>query len=345
MSPEAARLFRLLGLHPGLDFGLPAVAALADLPHAQARRLLDTLAGAHLLEECGHNRYQFHDLLRAYSLDQAQREEPDEARREALVRVLGWYLHTAAAAAQASAGAYNLLIALEPPPAPINVSVFDDGKAAIAWFETERDNLMTAARAAAQVQLLRIAWQIPAVLTSIIVDREPADTWLPVQQTALAAARQSGDRYGEAITLENLGIALRHLYRLSEAADQLGAALARYEDIGDPLGQMRCANGLGVVHLFARRLDDAVASFQHAVAVATEQGDQQVYAGAFTRNVAWALLEQGDLQRAETSLREALGLLRGASEPLEEAEALTLLAAVYRRMGRFGKPAPQPNRP
>lgn len=337
LSPEAARLFRLLGLNPGLDFALPAAAALAELPAAQARRLLDTLAGAHLLEECGHNRYQFHDLLRAYALDQAQREEPEESRREALRRVLAWYLHAAATAAQASAGAYRLPVTLEPMPETITVPVFDDGKSAITWYEAERENLTTAVHAAAHARMHRIAWQISAVLTPIIVDREPADTWLPAQQAALAAARRSSDRYGEAITLENLGIAHRHLYHLPEAAEALSAALAAYDDVHDTLGQMRCANGLGVVHLFARRLDDAVAGFEHAAALATEHEDQQAYAGAFTRNIAWALLERGDLQHAEPLLHQALGLLRAAGEPLEEAEALTLLAALYRRQERLAQ--------
>ncbi|WP_432825698.1 NB-ARC domain-containing protein [Dactylosporangium sp. CA-092794] len=64
--PEpAARLFRLLGLHPGNEFGLPAAAALAGISISHARQQLDVLAGAHLLEQRAPGRYEFHDLLRA----------------------------------------------------------------------------------------------------------------------------------------------------------------------------------------------------------------------------------------------------------------------------------------
>lgn len=68
--PEPAqRLFRLLGLVPGPDFTPAAAAALADVPEDEARRLLDRLASAHMVEEHARDRYTFHDLLRAYARD------------------------------------------------------------------------------------------------------------------------------------------------------------------------------------------------------------------------------------------------------------------------------------
>ncbi|MFE1468604.1 hypothetical protein [Nocardiopsis dassonvillei] len=71
--PEgAARLFRLLGLHPGRDFTAGAAAALADLPARRARRALDTLVGAHLLQQTGPDRYRFHDLIRSHTMDQVR---------------------------------------------------------------------------------------------------------------------------------------------------------------------------------------------------------------------------------------------------------------------------------
>ena len=41
LSGGGARLFRLLGLHPGPDIAFPAVASLAALPASQVRTLLD----------------------------------------------------------------------------------------------------------------------------------------------------------------------------------------------------------------------------------------------------------------------------------------------------------------
>ncbi len=47
LDPAAARMFRLLGLHPGSEFSLPAAAALAGEPANQVRQRIDALVGAH----------------------------------------------------------------------------------------------------------------------------------------------------------------------------------------------------------------------------------------------------------------------------------------------------------
>ncbi|WP_204367490.1 ATP-binding protein [Nocardiopsis valliformis] len=336
LTPPVARMFRLLGLHPGSDFSVEAAAALAAITPVSARRYLDVLTGAHLLEECGHDRYQFHDLLRAYAIDQARQVESEGEQREALRRVLGWYLYSAAEAARAGSAAYTMQLTLEPMDDSVGVMEFDGVKAAIAWYETERDNLSSSVRIAHDHGMHRIAWQIPATLTMLIADREPADTWLPAQRQALSSARASGDRYGEAITLDNLGIAYRHLFRLEEADACFGAALAVFQELGDTFGQARAANGLGVVRMFAHRFEDAESSFEQALEQAIEL-DDPVYVGAFTRNLGWVLLESGvpeGLERAEASLNRSVAILAETNEPLEQAEALTLLAAVHRQTGR-----------
>src|SRR5262249_36506921 len=66
LSGQAARMFGLLGTHPGPDISVPAAASLAGLAETGARRLLRELARAHLIAEHVPGRYAFHDLLRAY---------------------------------------------------------------------------------------------------------------------------------------------------------------------------------------------------------------------------------------------------------------------------------------
>ena len=70
-DPDAARMFRLLGLHPGPDISLAAAASLAAVRPGQARAPLAELTGAHLLAEHTPGRYACHDLLRAYAAEQA----------------------------------------------------------------------------------------------------------------------------------------------------------------------------------------------------------------------------------------------------------------------------------
>ena len=94
LNGPAARMFRLLGLHPGPDVSASAAASLAGIPPAQARHALSRLTSAHLLAEHAPGRYAFHDLLREYAAEQAR----DNEDRTALHRVLDHYLHSARAA-------------------------------------------------------------------------------------------------------------------------------------------------------------------------------------------------------------------------------------------------------
>jgi hypothetical protein len=72
LPERAASLFRLLGLHPGPSFSAAAVGALAGTSTGQVSRTLDDLVGAYLLDDVGADRYRFHDLLRAYAVEQAR---------------------------------------------------------------------------------------------------------------------------------------------------------------------------------------------------------------------------------------------------------------------------------
>ena len=74
LSADAARLFRWLGMCPGPDIALAAAASLIGLPLRRVRPLLAELTRVHLLTEPTPGRFGFHDLLRAYAIEQARRE-------------------------------------------------------------------------------------------------------------------------------------------------------------------------------------------------------------------------------------------------------------------------------
>ena len=71
LGPDPARLFRLLGVHPGPDITAPAAAALLGTGPDRARAALDALAMANLAAEHVPGRYGLHDLMRAYAAEQA----------------------------------------------------------------------------------------------------------------------------------------------------------------------------------------------------------------------------------------------------------------------------------
>ena len=84
MPPEARRMFRLLALAPGPDFGpeLAAVLTGADLGTAEA--VLDELADAGMLEPAPTTfRYRFHDLIRLFAAEALREDEPSERQTAA----------------------------------------------------------------------------------------------------------------------------------------------------------------------------------------------------------------------------------------------------------------------
>src|SRR5262249_55110645 len=81
----------------------------------EARRGLDDLYDQHLLTEPTHGRYQLHDLLREHARTLAAADNAAESR-EAVGRLLNYYLHTALAADRHLAS--WSIAARRPPPRP-----------------------------------------------------------------------------------------------------------------------------------------------------------------------------------------------------------------------------------
>jgi transcriptional regulator with XRE-family HTH domain len=158
LSDASARMFRLLGLHPGPDISVPAAASLAGSADADVRRLLRRLARAHLIAEHVPGRYAFHDLLRAYAAEQAHQTGSQAERDAAVGRVLDHYLHTAARAAFLLDPSKEP-VALTPPQPGATAGQPADYAQALAWFEAERQVLLAAITLAARSGFDAHAWE------------------------------------------------------------------------------------------------------------------------------------------------------------------------------------------
>jgi DNA-binding SARP family transcriptional activator len=94
LADGPARMFRLLGRHPGTDIAVPAAAGLAGLDQDRVRPLLAELVRRGLLTEIGPGRYATHDLLRAYAADLVHASETDDSRQAAQARLVDHHLRT-----------------------------------------------------------------------------------------------------------------------------------------------------------------------------------------------------------------------------------------------------------
>ncbi|MFF7242330.1 ATP-binding protein [Embleya sp. NPDC008237] len=326
LSPAAARLFRLLGLHPGPDFGIGVVSALSGTSIRRSRQLLDVLVGAHLLEQTAPDRFEFHDLLRAYAHDQAQQEETPEVCLAVLRRILDWYLHTADAA-QTWLRPTEDHIPLDPPDADVAPLSFADYDQAVDWAEREQANFAPVVRAAEKAGLDRHTWQLPAVLWYAKAPSSLTADWLTMGRIGLAAARRLGDRRAEASLLEDLGFGYTKINRLTEGLDCHADALAIRQELRDREGEATSLNALGLVHLRTRDFDLAEARLGRAAEVFAELGEEHWQTVAIT-NRALARYQAGRLTEADADLGRVLPVHRRRGDQRSIGNALSLLSAV-----------------
>jgi DNA-binding SARP family transcriptional activator len=169
LDAAAARMFRLLGVHPGPDVSASAAASLADVPLDQARRALTELAGAHLVTEHAPDRFAFHDLLHAHAAELAQFCDSDTELRAALHRALDHYLHTSNAATMLLHPDRQPPIAAPAPPQPGTCpEAIADRSHALDWWAAEHRVLLAVIGLAARTGFEKHARQISQALAAIL---------------------------------------------------------------------------------------------------------------------------------------------------------------------------------
>ncbi|MFD8375121.1 ATP-binding protein [Streptomyces sp. NPDC059688] len=233
LPAPAARLFRLLGCHPGPDIDGTSCAGLvgaSDPPTA----LLDTLTAAHLVRQHTPGRYALHDLLRLYAAELLDGGPPQE-RREGTERLLRHYVDTASLADHH----------LEPwrpapggPPKPTAAQpAIGDRATATGWFETELSSLQAlVAQAAVTPGLEPYAWRL-ADACAVHLRRSGHRTQrAAVHALARDAAARAADRAAHATATRRLADALSRLHRTREALGLLHEALRTCRDLGDEEG-------------------------------------------------------------------------------------------------------------
>ena len=194
LHPPAARMFRLLGLHPGPEITAAAAAQPGRDALPVARRLLRELTRCHLLAEPAAGRYAFHDLLRAYAAEQATALDSDHDRRAATGRMLDHYLHTARAADLQLNPLREPITRIPPPPRRgVTPETMGSRQRALAWFEAEQQVLLAAVNLAAETGFDVHAWQLPWAMVDFLDTRGHWREWAATQRCAVAAATRSGD--------------------------------------------------------------------------------------------------------------------------------------------------------
>jgi tetratricopeptide (TPR) repeat protein len=333
LSPAAARLFRLLGLHPGPDISAPAAASLAALPSPQVRSLLAELVRANLLTEPTPGRYTLHDLLRADAAARASDEDRPSQRHAAQTRFLDHYLYTADAASLLLYPYRNRIAVGPPHPGAMPEDVTDAGQA-MAWFTTEYLVLVAAVRQAADIGFHAHACQLAGTLEEFCQRRGHWHNWQTIAATTMEIAQRLGHRPAQAHAHRWLANAYALLGRYNDAETHYQQALDLFDDLGDRVGQAHTLSGLYWVPERRGDLRQALNYVEQAHDLYQAAG-HQAGQGRALNAVGWLHALLGHYQQALTCCQKALDLLQKLDDHHGQAHAWDATGDAYRGLGHL----------
>jgi len=336
LSQPAARMFRLLGVHPGPDIGLAAAASLAACDVVQARRILAELVSAHVLTEHAGGRWSCPDLLRAYASEQARCDVSQAERDAAMLRVLDHYLHTAWSAALVLRPGRDPAFPLVAPCAGAEPESISSAPRAVAWYEAEHQVLLAAIALAAATGFHAHAWRLPWALMDYLAMTGRWHDEAASMRTALAAALALGDLAGQARAHHGLGCALFMSDPDAARAEHLGQALLLYRDLDDRIGQASARCQLGVALEQQGRIQAALAEAQRALRLARAAGHRGHEAEALNM-AGWLHAQRGDYDLAVRQCRRALVLHQAARDRFGQSATWDSIGYISHRLGDYAQ--------
>ena len=286
LSPDAARLLRVLGQMPGPGVERHVAAAMVDATAADVDEWLDELHRAHLVD--GHDAVTMHAIVRRFAMEVSLADHP--AYRYSATRVGRWadawlsagdddallrraaagWVQRAAAADAAVGPRYRVAVHDIAPE-----ETFADDVSAMAWFNEHHDTLHAVLRDAASRGWDDVAWPLFEALWPYYMARKPLRAWTEAGELAVRSAERAGDVRATARVRCLLARAYLEQKRFPHADVQLAAATREAESTDD---QRLVASVLDFAGQSRIRQDDpagALALFERALAINEELGNDR----------------------------------------------------------------------
>ncbi|MFF2953116.1 tetratricopeptide repeat protein [Kitasatospora sp. NPDC057965] len=326
LPEETARVLRLTTVNPGPDVSTEAVAVLAELGKAAARRHLAALARANLLAEqpVGSGRWRAHDLVRLYA---ARLAEGDRA--SAWSRLWKHYVDTARAASFHLPGQIN--------GKHLN-SLFTDQTTALAWLDAERANLTTGIGLPETDtrSILDVGFVLGVYL---LYSRHHHDDALHVAGRTLEAATTADDSHSTAAAFSLRSAVLREMEMLDAAIESDLKSVEVFRSLNDPLSEAQALLALGITLARAQRFEEAIDINTRALAIHREHGDRHREAQTMI-GLATVQATMGRHDHAMATHRQALALCESIPNPYLEAVALVGVSHSLHAAERFDEAVP-----
>jgi tetratricopeptide (TPR) repeat protein len=331
LGSGAAALFRLLGLHPGPDFTLPALASLAGAELDKAGELVLELRRAHLVEQHRPGRYRMHDLLRVYARDRCNAEIGPRLRDRAGQRLLDHYLHTSVAADRHMDAPWKA-VRIGPPADAVTLQHIGSQADALAWFGAEHAVLLGILEYSAALGSHH-AWQLARAMAAYLDRGDHRVDFVHTQRLAIAAAERSGTPPARAMAHRLLGRALIRSRRYDEARGHLREALRCFEELNDRNGLSHTHYALGYLYSLTGNRAQALAETRTALML-SRHGAYRLWQAKALNNIGWCHLEYGEPDEALSHCLQALDLYRAiGTDPDGHAHVLECLGRAYSGVG------------
>ena len=296
LSEKLKQFFAVLGVFGGDDFGVDAVAAVAQEPVGEADVKLQQLYELSLIQRARPGRYQLHPLLRDYALEKLQADQ-------AYHRLVSFYVDLSERSERdfdtLDLELGNIRHALQVASEQAMNELFIRGVNAIYAFLDVRGMYSLAESNLRQAETLARATSMPAYRAKTLLN--------------LGRILNLQAKYPEAETHFTEGLALAREYGLTETTAGI-------------------LMGLGTSAYYQGQADPAEAYFQEGLVAARKANYQRAIIVCLD-NLALADFRRGDLDKAEAGYLEALALAREIKDPESESHLLQVLGALEARRG------------
>ncbi|MFB7631529.1 NB-ARC domain-containing protein [Streptomyces sp. NPDC056149] len=328
-----ARLYRLLGLHPGRRWDAASAAAAAGTTPERAAEQLDVLETASLVTVAADGRYEFHDLVRLHAREQAALED-DEPERTAVVARVVDHLLTRAAQADLAVMGRRMRIGeyTDRLSEADRATAFPGRQEALHWLDAWRGELLSAQQIAADHGWHRRAWELAEALTALFLNRRYLNDWVRSGDLGARHAEADGNPAAEARLRALLSRPLMDRDELRRARAELETAVARADESGHTLLRASVREFYG---RYWDRCDPAraVTVYEEAMVYYRAAGDERGIAiGRFF--MGSALHAVGRTGEAQAALQDAYDAFLALDDRRMGARALAALGGMHRDLGR-----------
>lgn len=207
-------------------------------------------------------------------------------------------------------------------------------KAALDSLDEEKENALAALAWCASKPYLPLLRIMVDDLNLFFALRSCWKDVIAVCKIALQTMRKIDQREGEAILLNNLGIAYRNLGDWSRAKNLLEQSIEKKQELGDVYGIAQSYNNLGLVYKSLGEWKQALRIYQHNLWVFHNLGDVKAKANTYN-NLGLLYQSQGYWEKAIRCHQQAIYLKEQQQDMVGVAQTKNNLGLIWQNMGRW----------